>query len=218
MTVINYNYQGINENAMSLAILNEIARNLNIVFKRAIIPVKEACSKIVGEAIRNSEEYRAMLPDSGRVLYGEIGRPDIESIVEEIIKKIQEEIIVDYIPAVVTNASITISLEVKILELSHQSLFYIPGTSFYTDNGDVHWLQWLLLAGSQNVIFDYTYTDTGSQEQMSRTHTGIMIKSKRGWGIDPRWSGVAGDNWLTRAMDTIEEYVRPIMENNLIIL
>lgn len=215
MAIIKAVSSGINPQSFKNSILKEISVYLDGVVKKASIVIKKECASIVDRAIRTSVEYNAMLENSGSVLYGEIGRPDIDKILNQIIEKIKSEIIVNPFPTIIANGGLSGGLEVKILELSHKSLFSIKNTYFLSENGfDVNWLQWLLFEGTKTVVFNYTYSDTGKQQNLSRTGTGIMIKSKKNWGMDGRFSGVAGNNWLTRSMDTIEKDIPNLIINS----
>ena len=75
--------------------------------------------------------------------------------------------------------------------------------SYQSKGGKVDWLEWLLTAGTSEVISGYRvmygFFDT------SRTGEAIMVKSKtKGFSIDPMYAGTQDDNWITRSLKKVE--------------
>lgn len=206
------------------AILLEFKDYLDRVFRRLKIRLKPLVAELTTEAIKSSEEYIAMLP--GGELYGLIGRPDIENIVEKIIGVILSETKITPSPAKIVGGIVEASLEVLVVNTDYSSLLALDGAHFTSENGfEVNWLDWLLNAGSAKVVFGYQYiTENPSSKEgkgfnpaeYSRTETGVMFKNKNeGWGFPGQYSGTPSNNWLTRMALQLETELQVLLEEEL---
>lgn len=66
--------------------------------------------------------------------------------------------------------------------------------------GVIPWLDWLLTAGDDPVVLDF-HIKLGSYEDKTYSRSGgaIMVP-KFNWSVPQDYSGVEGDNWLTRTL------------------
>jgi hypothetical protein len=81
-----------------------------------------------------------------------------------------------------------------------------------TENGSkIPWLQWLLIEGDKFIITGYTYIVEPTVVEKSRTDKGIMHKSTRSWRVPPAHSGTPDDNFLTRALDSLDASIDKII-------
>lgn len=200
----------VDEKQISDGIYYEIASYLNSNLPSIIPEIKNGCAATITRAIKNSKEYNAILTQD--LLYGEIGVPDIQDVLDRIIKEIIDEMEVVPIPANIGGIPTLIGIEVGILDVSFQRLLDLEGVYFFSqgrDPGKVDWLKWLLFSGTNTVIEDYTYIP--DRPRFSRTGTGIMVKSKIGFGFDTEYSGTAENNWLTRAIYNIEKDIQDVL-------
>ena len=81
--------------------------------------------------------------------------------------------------------------------------------SGYIQNTDqaLPWLDWLLLKGDSVIIVGYTYIPTRG----GRSGGGIMGAGSS-WRVDPRFSGTANNNFITRALSGREREIQKIFE------
>lgn len=78
----------------------------------------------------------------------------------------------------------------------------------YIQNTDqASWLDWLLLKGDSVIIVGYTYIPTRG----GRSGGGIMGAGSS-WRVDPRFSGTANNNFITRALSGREREIQKIFE------
>ena len=78
----------------------------------------------------------------------------------------------------------------------------------------VTWLMWLLTAGENDVVLDYSMKLVPGK---GRSEMAIMIKPKAGgsYSVDPEYSGTAQDNWITRTIRNNIEEIREIIKRIL---
>ncbi|MFM7852641.1 MAG: hypothetical protein ACKO96_12190, partial [Flammeovirgaceae bacterium] len=65
------------------------------------------------------------------------------------------------------------------------------------------WLSWLLYEGVSPIVRGYDVKITGNI--YSRTGGALMIKSNKNWRVPGEFAGTVTDNWVTRAIDSIEK-------------
>lgn len=184
-------------------LLIEIANFFTMILKLVEATIRHLIGDIIRLSIEISPEYKAMLP--GGPMYGQIGRPDIVTILQNIIKAIIDEVEVKVFMPAVSFDSVTAAMEISILNLDFEQVQRISGTYFDSENDfPVDWLNWLLFEGTRKVVLGYHYTTSGRARHISRTGEGIMGKYGS-WSVPAEFAGTGGDNWLTRAMDRAEE-------------
>lgn len=184
-------------------LIKEIAEIFTTILKKVELTIRPKITNLIKEAIQSSPEYKAMLP--GGVLYGQVGRPNIGEILDNIIDAIAKEVEINtYLPNISLN-NITAAMEINILELSFEQVQRVSGTYFDSENDfPVDWLNWLLFEGTRKVVIGYHFTRKFSKRTISRTGAGIMGKYGT-WGFPGEYAGTATDNWLTRSMDSFED-------------
>lgn len=142
--------------------------------------------------IKKQPEIQALL---SRSLIGEIGTTiSSVTIVDSIIRTVCNSTSIKFVKY---NKNLTGGgFEINIQPLDFSNLLSLPeGHTIYKD-GDLHWLQWLLLRGDEIIVIGYEYNPkTG----IGRTKLGNMIKGK-GFRIPPQYSGTSNNNFITRSL------------------
>lgn len=88
-----------------------------------------------------------------------------------------------------------------------QNLLNLPEGHVITRKGvDIHWLDWLLTQGDAVVVAGYRYTP----DQYGRSGIGRM-RSGGSFRVPPSYSGVEGDNFITRALENREREITKII-------
>lgn len=85
---------------------------------------------------------------------------------------------------------------------------------FTTEKGDViPWFQWLLTAGDSEVVSEYNvHLELG----VGRSNMAFMYRPEGGGGsysVDSRYSGVVGNNWITRTLAQNQQEIANIINS-----
>lgn len=103
-----------------------------------------------------------------------------------------------------------ISLIVEMVKDSYDDILSIPEASFiqtYTNKEpkEIKWLDWLLTKGNTIVVADYCVWYTPGNPN-SRSGGAVMAKPGS-FRIPPAYAGTLNDNFITRALEGIEEFI-----------
>lgn len=107
-------------------------------------------------------------------------------------------------------------LTIGIVRAGFQEILGISEASYISpEHGyQIDWLRWLLMEGSHLIVADYQYLGILSPEY-SRTGLGFMVKSKKGWRIPEEFAGTDSDNWITKALETLEEPIANVLQREI---
>lgn len=112
-------------------------------------------------------------------------------------------------------------ISIEVLRADLREVLDLPDASFTSEgknSGEVEWLRWLLLGAESIVLPGFHIKHSPVHNQYSRTGGDSLMflggnYSVTGSGfIQPQFSGVSGNNWLTRAMASMEAYLHPLVE------
>jgi hypothetical protein len=96
-------------------------------------------------------------------------------------------------------------LEFNFQPSSFANLLALPaGHTIYQD-GDLHWLEWLLKRGDSIIVTNYTYNPSSG---LGRSGLGNMIPGGA-FRVPPQFSGTEDNNFITRAL------IGPVQEKHL---
>lgn len=91
--------------------------------------------------------------------------------------------------------------EISVQPGNYQNLYGLSVAYQLTEKGDsLPWLQWLLEAGDAIIIADF---GVKYGEGWGRSGGAVMIQGYRPFRVDPSFSGVNGDNFITRALNRV---------------
>lgn len=202
----------VNQSDIVNAILREMAKELNKIIAQTISSndIKVRVGELVEIQIKNSPEFDSLISGDLAAIFG---LKDASEVLVNIIETIKNSIEVTYSPAIVVAGALNASITVSVLKSDFSDVLSLPGVSYTTDGGDVPWLDWLLKAGDGIVIADYTAVLI--ETSISRTGHAIMKKSSRGFRVPPEYSGTINNNWLTRAMEDLENPIGNIIFQEL---
>lgn len=89
--------------------------------------------------------------------------------------------------------------EISVQPGNYQNLYGLSAAYQITEKGDsLPWLQWLLESGDAIIVADFGVKYT---EGYGRTGGAIMVQGYTPFRVDPAFSGVNGDNFITRALN-----------------
>jgi hypothetical protein len=186
------------------ALKTELDKFLSKIFDR----VKPQIVTTVQKAVVSSPEYNSLL--SGDLKY-EFGLPDSDSRVQTILN-FWTKINVEYKKVSINNnTKLAGGFILTMIPSDYSDVLSSSAAVFTTEKGtDLNWLEWLLLFGSKTIIRDYE-VEFGYNPK-SRTGQAIMRGVKRGkWSVPSQFSGTQNNNWITRAIDSVESDIYKIL-------
>ena len=162
----------------------------------------------IKKALKEDKTYDDLIAYDD-TLFFDIGSPNISSARDSIVEYVSNAINLRKNPPRKNDLG---GLSLVILKQGIEPLLSMPYASYRSKGGQVDWLEWILTAGTSEVISNYQimYGDFG---KWSRTGEAIMIPSKtKGFSIEPEHAGTINDNWITRSLKRVEKKVFSIFE------
>ncbi len=173
-------------------IFKQAAKSVNRAIEKAIPNIEEGIRQLFKFNVESSPEYQSLL--SGE-LRNQFGIEDSDVRLNTIMKIWLENVRTEYNKS---NGRLAIS----ICASDFGDVLGIGAATLTTDNGtDLHWLEWLLTEGDKTIVRDFHIV---YEPENSRTDSYIMVKGGA-WGVPPEFSGTIGDNFVTRALDSIRQ-------------
>lgn len=170
--------------------------------------IHEEVGKVVADSIREQPEYASLVDGDLKAQFG-IVNPQL--IIEDIIRVIVNNIKVTFTKG---NGGVA-ALDIEILRPDYSDILNVSGVSFTSENGfDVPWLQWLIFEGDSIILPAYSVNLNPKNVDISRTGLAVMTKNINGQGfrVPPQFSGTPENNWLTRAVEGVEQSLEKIVE------
>jgi len=183
-------------------ILKAIAQDVNKGFSQKINLVKDIFSRNVYSAIISCPEMNSV---SGGVLKIDFGL--LFDPVAAIAGAVSDSVSVQF--KKINNKLTAGGFSVTIQPLDYLNLLSLPEAINITEKGvTLTWLDWLLTYGDSIIIADFgvKYTSDG------RTGGGYMSPEAKPFKVNLMFSGIADNNFITRAIDA----KLPDIENDLI--
>lgn len=199
------------DNQISNLILDAMAGEINKALSKGAIKIERDVRILVRTALTSQPEWDSLL--SGR-LRTEFGLPDSQQRLNTILKIWSNSIIVYPVPAKRVAGRLKGGLKIDMIEANFGDVLGAPEAYFITEKGVLlNWLEWLLKFGDRAIIKDYTI---GVNPKRSRTNADVMVKhvGKR-WSVPPEFAGTVNDNFVTRALSSIQAQITDIVENGI---
>lgn len=190
----------INENEFFNAANEEILKVVSKSISFAISKTRPTFVKEIKNALRQDIVYLELSNKIDGILYYDVGLANAGQVAEQIVELVSNSIQLRKLPAIRGDLG---GIGLTVLKDGLQPILSLPMGSYQSKGGKVDWLDWLLTAGTSEVISGYRvmygFFDT------SRTGQAIMVKSKtKGFSIDPDYAGTENDNWITRSLKRVE--------------
>ena len=194
---------------------NALSKHLSKALLIAGSRIQADIRRVFREAVTSSHEYASL---TGGDLRGHIGVPNASSRMAEIISVWIKSILVTVDAPRSIGGSIKGGLKISIIK-DWQLALTSSAASFVTEKGQtIPWLEWLLLAGDSKFIVDYDVELNLSSAQQARSRTGIGIMVTRNgarWGVPTEFAGTASDNFVTRAIMSIQPDIERFIKNHV---
>lgn len=201
------------DNEITNTILEKIRDHLQKAVNKSQPNIQQQLSKILKDALTAQPEYQSL--SSGK-LRTELGVPNI-SMVNSIIDQWINSTTIDSKKLRITNNQIFGGFSISMIKSDYADVLSMADATIIDRNtgSNVPWLYWLLLGGGDILVNNY-FVKTVGPTPRSRTGQTLMIKSdQKNWRMPPEFAGVAGNNWVYRAMDTIQDKIEGMMQIEL---
>lgn len=185
------------------ALMPEVERYLRKVFDKIQIDIRN----IIMEAIVAAPEYSSLLSGT---LKAEFGLPDSQSRLETILS-FWKLIDIEYRNVTTNGNKLSGGFRIGMIQSDYNDVLGSSAAVLVTEKGkDLPWLEWLLLFGDKKIIKNYNVSF--GDHKNSRTGMAIMKGSVSGkWGVPSQYSGSANNNWITRAIDSVDSNIEQLI-------
>jgi len=198
---------------ISIKILSAMISHLQPAFTKTQQSLQQVLPKIVKDALVLEPEYASLL--SGQ-LRSELGIPDADSKIDQIFNAWSTNLLVENKPVSIKGSGLFGGFSINIIKSDFSDIISLPAAVVVdnTSGSIIPWLQWLLLEGNQILIRDYKLRM--GPNSRSRTGNAIMVSSsKDNWRVPPQFAGTINNNWVTRAIDRLDDTVLSYIEKEL---
>lgn len=201
------------EQYISEQILKAIAQHLQQGITKARPKIIDGLQTMLKEAITSQPEYGALLHGD---LRKELGIPQAGNRVNSIVDTWIENFSVSTIPVSVKGKQISGGLSINMIKSDYSDVLSLPeATVIDTESGSIiPWLSWLLLAGGDILVRNYDVKFV-SPTPRSRTNTALMVSSKKNWRMPAQFAGTARNNWVYRAISTLDKKIPSMIQREL---
>ena len=184
--------------------LRAISENFNKIIRNKKPVLQDRINRIVRNRLFYCPELISLRSDLPGELRSEFGITQTEAVVatETTIRAIQNGITVEITP-LKPNRPGKIAVSLDLTGLKNQNL------STIIKNGSLPYMNWLLEYGDRTIIYDYSISAVGRGRSGV---PGIMVGGS-GWRVPPQYSGVEGNNFVTRALDGLEEELTNVLNS-----
>ena len=187
-----------------------VAVNLNLTMYSCQKDIEIAVKGLLSDAIKGQPEY-------SNIIYGELryefGLLSAFARLDAILNAIIQSVTVEIKNLKVRGSGFTGGLTINAVRSGYADILSLPESSFLTEKGvQLDWLEWLLLEGDSIIIGDYHFRRVNSPR--SRTGGGLMIKGGT-WSVPSEFSGTIKNNFITRAIQDIQEPIKKVVKKCL---
>lgn len=190
--------------------INEaLAKELNKAILRKKSVTLGALKRATRSWISSTDEVASLLNGRSNELRTQFGLTQPEEAVEAIISSIVDSVQVTFKPF---SKNLRGGISFNFQPEDNANLLALARGHQMTKKGeDLHWLDWLLTKGDSIIVIGYSYTP----DRKGRAGVGAMKKGGS-FRVDPRHSGIRGNNFVSRAFIGREKEVVRIIQESLL--
>lgn len=207
------------EAKISKFILQAFAKEIDKVLKRLVRDKKKLLlpmQNVIRTALLAQPEVHALRP--GGQLAKEFGLVDGGRRIQNIIEVAAQQVDLEVRTAKAVGRNIDSGFVLNVIEQNYPTLLGMPEAEFVTEKGTtLKWLEWLLKDGDKAAIVkDYSISFNPRKTKNSRTGEAVMIPifGKR-WRVPPQFAGTETDNFITRAIESVEPLLAELVEEQV---
>jgi hypothetical protein len=197
------------EKAICVALLPQVTT----FFHKVSQSVQSKLPDILREYIIAAPEYAGLV---GGKLKLELGVPDAELRLDDIINIWINNAVVKYITPTISNNKIKGSFSIYMVKSDFTDVINNSSAEIEDNiSGSViPWLRWLLLEGTSTIVRNYEVSF--GPNSRSRTGFAIMIESdNKDWSVPSEYAGTESDNWITRAINNAKPSIMKLLNEAL---
>lgn len=195
------------EKKIKQALLRDVDKAMAVAVNKSVTPIRN----LVKNKLMEQPEVQSL---QGGQLAGEFGLPDGARRIEDIINFWVSNIIVSKKKATASGGRLNAGLSIRLIQRDFEDVLSLNSATVITEKGEeLPWLEWLLKFGDRVIIRDYDVYF--SKSRRSRSGLAIMINNKRSWGVPPQFSGTIENNFVTRALESIEDDIVNILQKQV---
>lgn len=189
-------------NDINEKIIKSLLSEVDDWLKSRILKTKNTVQNIIKQSIINSPEYQSLM--SGKLKL-EFGLPDSSSKLQGLLS-VWERAELDVKKTTIKGNKIVGGFSIYMIQSDFSDVLFLLNADAYqiTEKGDLlNWLEWLLILGDKTIIKEYEVEIKPSPR--SRTGGAVMKRKKSAkWKVPSEFSGTINNNWITRAIDSVE--------------
>lgn len=190
-------------------ILTALAEDVNKSIQKTSSSVDSKIKDLVKKALMNQPEFAALT--TGQLRY-ELGINNTDSVLK-VVNALAETSEIKVKPFKITSIGLSGGFQYNMMDTENLGgILYTDIASVQDSKGySLPWLEWLLFEGGKPIVKNYEVKFGPSK--FSRTGFAIMVKSNKNWRVPAQFAGTVTNNWITRALDTIDDEMNEIIEN-----
>lgn len=196
---------------IKLAILNNLKEELDKALNKTIADIDLKLKSLVKQALQNEPEYNSLMSGELRKEFGIADTSNIDIAIDNLINSI----IIEKNPLKIGFGGLSGGITLKIIPndftgtIDDSSAVVVDNVRGYS----LPWLEWLLLRGGEIIVRDFEVKY--GPNPASRSGDAIMISSKKNWRVPSQFSGTVRNNWVTRALSTLDEKIPRLIQASL---
>jgi hypothetical protein len=192
-------------------IMDELKIIIDKAISKALPTISSQIKILVSESLRNQPEYSSLMTGTLKAELGIAEATSINSVIDALI----ETLSVQRNAITVTNKGLSGGFVLTMMKSDDMNgVIYTDQASVRDASGySLPWLEWLLLKGNEILVKNYEVSYFPSP--YSRSGMAIMIPSSNSWRVPPQFAGTENDNWTTRAINSVEDSVYKIIQDNI---
>jgi len=194
------------------AILKAMLPQIDSFMGGAMDRIKNTLPPLISEAILSQPEYMSLINGSLKL---ELGIPDPEQRVQELINIWINNIQISYQKPKIVSAKIKSSISIKAIKANFSDILGndVAEVTDFNTGSVIPWLEWLLLEGTTTLVKDYEVAF--GPNTRSRTGYAIMVDSDSSWSVPSQYAGTLSDNWITRAISNYKDDIDKLLQKAL---
>lgn len=198
----------VESNAQLRALMNKLlAKEGDKALKNASPRIKRRVKALVIAALANSQEISSLSSGSLKLDFGLTEDPTVQ-----IIDAVADSVYVEVRRIRATKGRFGGGVTIKVQPTGYSNLLSLPVAKQEIRDGSLPWLSWLLTRGDDIIIADFG-VEYGSM--YGRTGGARMSEEFAPFRVDPRYSGTAENNFITRALAPYGKSITSIIKEEI---
>lgn len=193
------------------AILEQMKIHLDMAMTKTINYIEPKIRILLREALQNEPEYGSLINGD---LRKEFGIADVSNV-DRVIDRVVHSVTITKKNITINNSGLSGGITLNIVPSDYNGIID-DSAAFVVDDVrgySLPWLEWLILKGGEIIVrnFEVRY----GTNPTSRSGDAIMVTSSKNWRVPAQYAGTTKNNWITRALSTIEDKVSDIIKTGL---